>query len=424
MSYHFTGVRPYFRQNRRQENYHANNYYFPSFQPSQNQQMYAHRPMNCNVHQPSYNISEQHWCETCDRGFKTSQQLETHKQQHQKCNIDGCQFVAHPKVITKHIQMQHSSGLYKRISKLDNPEEIKKWIEERKKKYPTKSNIEKKSAEIKEKIERGEKMGLRQERFQQNNYRGDGVKRKHNNNFNNHLGKKYHLQDNVEKSKTYSKSKVRKVGPPKKVNTLPAIYESRRLRPFTGIQNIDMDIDSNDEAEQNECNFDIEDDDTFNNSENGKTTGEPTLCGALTSLMCNYGSSDEEMTSKSIQNTVDFTEIMRKETKLNDIPKATEDNKSDDDSGPEEIKVVHNTNDIDVINCKSAKSNNVAKKQVTRRNDHTSQNKRRTFIRLKPNMPTTLLHKLLQKEVQHERNVILQCVRYIVKNNYFDNEQK
>lgn len=32
----------------------------------------------------------------------------------------------------------------------------------------------------------------------------------------------------------------------------------------------------------------------------------------------------------------------------------------------------------------------------------------------------TLLERLLEPEIQHERNVILQCVRYVVKNNYFD----
>lgn len=56
--------------------------------------------------------------------------------------------------------MQHSSGLYKKISKLNNPEEIEKWRQERKKKYPTKINVDKKAAELKEKIDRGEKMNL------------------------------------------------------------------------------------------------------------------------------------------------------------------------------------------------------------------------------------------------------------------------
>lgn len=64
----------------------------------------------------------------------------------------------------KHIQMQHSSGLFSKIAKLNNPEEIIKWREERKKKYPTKVNIEKKFAEVKEKISRGEKMCLNRER--------------------------------------------------------------------------------------------------------------------------------------------------------------------------------------------------------------------------------------------------------------------
>lgn len=67
--------------------------------------------------------------------------------------------MAHPKVITKHIQMQHSSGLFNKISKLNNPEEINKWREERKKRYPTKQNIELKIAQAKEKFNRGEKLG-------------------------------------------------------------------------------------------------------------------------------------------------------------------------------------------------------------------------------------------------------------------------
>lgn len=56
--------------------------------------------------------------------------------------------------------MQHSSGLFKKIANLNNPQEIQKWREERKKRYPTKENVEKKLAAMKEKIERGEKMGL------------------------------------------------------------------------------------------------------------------------------------------------------------------------------------------------------------------------------------------------------------------------
>lgn len=36
----------------------------------------------------------------------------------------------------------------------------------------------------------------------------------------------------------------------------------------------------------------------------------------------------------------------------------------------------------------------------------------------------TLLERLLEPEIRHERNVILQCIRYIVKNNFFDKSEQ
>lgn len=60
--------------------------------------------------------------------------------------------------------MQHSTGLFKKIANIKNPEEIAKWREERRRKYPTKANIEKKAAILTEKIDRGEKMGLERNR--------------------------------------------------------------------------------------------------------------------------------------------------------------------------------------------------------------------------------------------------------------------
>ena len=73
-----------------------------------------------------------HYCETCDREFKNSDKLAEHFAEHSVCGLDGCQFVAHPKVIEKHIKMQHESGLFKKIGNLYTPEDIAKWIAERK----------------------------------------------------------------------------------------------------------------------------------------------------------------------------------------------------------------------------------------------------------------------------------------------------
>lgn len=75
---------------------------------------------------------KEHYCETCDREFKNVSKLAEHVKEHRICGLDGCQFVAHPKVILKHVQFQHDTGLYKKIGSLYSPEDIAKWISERK----------------------------------------------------------------------------------------------------------------------------------------------------------------------------------------------------------------------------------------------------------------------------------------------------
>ena len=71
-------------------------------------------------------------CERCNRSFKSQDLLSAHVSEHVTCGIDGCTFTAHPKIIQNHIQMQHETGLAAQIMRLNTPEEIEKWREERK----------------------------------------------------------------------------------------------------------------------------------------------------------------------------------------------------------------------------------------------------------------------------------------------------
>ncbi|XP_028159263.1 nuclear fragile X mental retardation-interacting protein 1 [Ostrinia furnacalis] len=377
------------------------------------------------------NYNEEHWCETCDRGFPSIDLLEKHKHQHQKCNIDGCQFIAHPKVITKHIQMQHSTGLYNKIAKLNNPEEIQKWREERKRKYPTKDNIEKKSAEIKAKIERGERMGMKN--FNQR--RDDSNK--------NRMPRSGRNQQKDHRQKTFSSNNIhRKSKVPKKDHcVLPTADSLQKLKPFAGIQEIVMEDTSEEIVENINCEFVIDDEDMEKSSvpdvdsQNITDDNKPMVCGALSSLMCNYESSEEEtddckgptatnfvqldkVTGTDKQQSVSSVKLMENiATKLNE-PAKENGNKSDDDSGPEETKIDKITETSTtpaqpkMIKCSKAKQN-IA--------NNTS---RRMLMKPKRKIPSTLLYKLLKREVQQERNIVLQCIRHIVKNNFFDNPNK
>lgn len=232
---------------------------------------------------------------------------------------------------------------------------------------------------------------------------------------------------------------------------IPPMEENRKLKPFIGIQdllnedNIEediQDIQSNDLIEDEEQNIPVE----------KGNQSEPTLCGALTSLICNYGSSDEDDSEEKTNKTCEKTDKIcdEKKTKVEekynslkpnngvfkifvkpieqliDMNKLSQDNvtdtsktdhnESEDDSGPEESRIVKeniSANDVQTSNNKTRKERSgLANKQRLTR----------ISVKLRKKLPSTLLEKLLHKEIQHERNVILQCVRYVIEKKYFNND--
>lgn len=352
--------------------------------------------------------------------------------------------------------MQHSSGLYKKIANLNNPEEIKKWREERKKRYPTKINIEKKAAEMKEKIDRGEKMGLNQKRRHNQFDRGwylyffvinievnlckynekkikiffvsaNGQHKKQNQN------KDENNQQN--RLKQYGKlgkpsiNKIRKPKLPRKVHTvIPSTDSIGKLKPFAGIQDIVMENTTEDTMEETNCKFIIEDEDCDGlpiMNEEAATESKPIVCGALSSLMYDYDSSEDDMGKSDIaklneinepkENNVALQINSNSITVIENIENKQSGAKSDDD-GPEEMKIQkHAETNSNEEPLKVAEPRNNKKKIFTDKKPIKNQ-----YTKPKYKVPSTLLQRLLRREVQQERNIVLQCVRHIVKNNFFD----
>lgn len=108
-------------------------------------------------------------CDTCEREFFSIAQYHKHMSEHRVCGIEGCSFTAHEKIIEKHVWMQHRTGLYDKIRSVSTPEDVAKWIEERKRKYPTKENIENRYKQQAEMFKRGERIQQKKTRFAKRN---------------------------------------------------------------------------------------------------------------------------------------------------------------------------------------------------------------------------------------------------------------
>ncbi|KAL6258607.1 hypothetical protein P5V15_010561 [Pogonomyrmex californicus] len=346
-----------------------------------------------------YDIS--HYCEVCDRDFPSEAILAEHKSAHMTCGIDGCTFSAHPLLVQKHISMQHRTGLYQRMKNLSTPEEIEKWIMERKKKYPTANNIKLRQAEEMEKLQRGEII-------KQN----CSVQMKTKKTINTR-----------EKKRKLRKRRTREIGN----DSVQTEETYRGLRPFPGIiilqednaDCLDEQIEQADLCETVTDNISDEDDipqaSTIQFAESTVNLPETNL-SVLSSLVADYESEDNDDAPEEVPIKKIKTENLQDEK----ITESTIHEENSMQINEETSDVQPCTNADDKSNKRSqniTKCQNKQNKQNRETNQIATNNKNEKFFHRYHNK---LLEKLLSRAIQHERNLICQCVKYIIENNFFD----
>lgn len=354
------------------------------------------------------NRNREFWCEPCDRDFRDADQLAEHRALHQKCGIDSCPFEGHEMMVSKHIQQQHSTGLYDRIKNLNTPEDIAKWREERRKKYPTKENVQMRQQIQEAKQKRGERLEDSKSRFGR---KGDR--------------KQPPQQQSVEvatetvapvkadkKKKRPRKRKAKNVGP-----------NSQIVETTTG-QTID--------------------DSTFGGTGSMKGYKHPIEVNVLSGLLGCYASDDSDedeseedddepethqqtetiatpLESKKMITVERLPEIASPTEPMGMIAAARSPEEEHSDA-PVEMAVNREAYPDPIIPEVPPPQPGPSKHPKRTAATKASTAKRpKTILDLSKRYrnQNTMLEKLLQKEIRHERNVLLQCVRHVVQNNFF-----
>nr|XP_039255643.1 nuclear fragile X mental retardation-interacting protein 1-like [Styela clava] len=310
------------------------------------------------------------FCDVCDRGFKTEAKKNEHFSQHIKCDEPGCKFEAHFKIVFIHKQNAHGPNAHK--IKLDTPEEIARWRMERRKNYPTAANAELKLKKSQERLINGNVLN--------NKEFGKMRKRKGCN--------KSSVDKNSNLTEAFQPGKVAKT-------------EDNDKRKHTNL------LISN-------GSDDLSDSDSLNESMDTEMVSDSNMKANLSvglgSLMQSYASdSDEEKPDSRISvGNVDMKTVFPKD-ELPDASFQSENNIQSNE--PTKKGKVSSPGTVQKENREY---------QSPRRNRSNGQN----FVR--KNMPKNkrknLLEMLLAPDIRRERNHILQCVRFIVQNNFFEND--
>lgn len=459
---YFHGYRSNFDINQQKQQYqqrlNEQNSYKSKFNwngPQRNQRI----DRNAEAQQQNNGSYLSNWCELCERGFRQPYQLEKHLGEHEKCWFDNCNFEGHSTLLKKHIETQHQSGLFQRIGKVETEEDIEKWREERRKRYPTKANIEARRLVQEERMKRGERIDEPNHRFgntktrnraQQRSFTSDQRDSNSNRTDKKKHDKKRRRTRNKNRNKYDKEGKMdAKSDKPKTTNQNTEVFKKDTVNnselavkgvneatgesvPSSGALAAILGMYGSDsEIECDNVDGSMTENKEKNNSEVSINVVEPEK-GPKTCEILNLDGPNGVVVEVPTENTnlkrsSSFSaDVSAKVPKVE--PDVNEDTKKElaneaDDEAPDEQPIDRQTGILESTKDEESGPTGIKPKQRMKPDSKSNVKapKRTTVLDMtrKIRNQNTMLEKLLQNDIRHERNVLLQCVRYVVENHFF-----
>lgn len=403
------------------------------------------------------------YCENCDKTFYNKNGYTKHVSQHRTCSIDGCTFIAHTTIVEKHILMQHVTGLYKEINNKNTPEDIEKWLKDRKNKYPTIRNVQIKRKIEEQMLKRGERLFNKSKRFNNKTQFGKLQSKFLINIYQGLIiislfserNKKGKRKKSRGKSQFSDQIKITSTKPPTLIDDKS--NWNGKMFPFQGtncLYGIKEEILEQSEFDDSEWSVECVNAEDKQMPSNNPQLVQPPInnnVDGLSFLIGNYSDSDQSDDETSTIANDDAKPSCSNDTNPNDTlvknlhdkadgngtfcKEVTDSNKfnvalkllqadevhcNEDEEPPLEEKIIRCRENVCENEIEKPTTSRENRKEKTKKTNKPQKRKTSNELNFyKRRRKPTLLEELLKDEIKHERNVLLQCVRYVVNKNFF-----
>ncbi|XP_049282643.1 nuclear fragile X mental retardation-interacting protein 1 [Anopheles funestus] len=357
------------------------------------------------------------WCEGCDVNCRSEVEYQQHISNHAPCSVPGCKFVGHPMIMKRHDRQAHQNDAKAKDSVGPSSEEIEQWKEERRKRYPTKQNVILRQHAQEARFNRGERIEESKDRFP-----------------NRHLDTKCESRENgpwremASKGRNNKRSKRRKRSAASVAVTIAE--ENTGRIPFKGTSTLKDYKDPSasalamlgDYGSGSENESDVEEEivntvNTNNLINDSVVQPENVLSEGEIIDDEEANNTDKNLRSDLLEQPAIDTQDNPVSTSVTTVPKQQAADVPD--------VTTPQTPEKSILAGSSSKAN--ATRQHNSKQGHKFKGKKMPqpnrplldYSKLRRSNQNTMLEKLLDSDIRHERNVLLQCVRHVLANKFF-----